>query len=339
MNYNEILNHIPEATIVTDREGKVLYHNNASEIVFGKEFSDLKEQFSEEKLLGLLEKPLIEVDFKTIKKVTLLVNSSHDSDGKVIFTMKDISIIAAIEKDKEKQRADQSHQKVTLEKRTMVNDFAHEVNNPLFILNGNFYLLKRILKRDQVLNEQTEKLLNVMGETIERIASVIDDKRELTIFDFSDPSENINLKDRITECTKLVEVALEMNGVEVVLDSSLDVQVHVQLDMLRSSILELLNNSIFFLERRKVESPKIEIKCVKKSDTEFAVEFCDSGPPIIVDDTTQLFEPFYTTKSSNEGSGVGLFQVKSILQEFGHDICYNEKSECVSFHISVKGFK
>lgn len=61
----------------------------------------------------------------------------------------------------------------------------------------------------------------------------------------------------------------------------------------------------------------------RKKSTEIEIQFIDNGPEIPLDVQEQLFTPFYTTKE--DGLGMGLVIVKSIINDMGGVIAYDPK--------------
>ena len=52
-------------------------------------------------------------------------------------------------------------------------------------------------------------------------------------------------------------------------------------------------------------------------DTRVRISIADSGPGIAPHTMSRLFEPFYTTKPSGKGLGLGLVISQAIVDEFG----------------------
>ena len=46
------------------------------------------------------------------------------------------------------------------------------------------------------------------------------------------------------------------------------------------------------------------------------MEFQDTGPGVLLENTEKIFEPFFTTKSRSRGTGVGLAICKDIIEKY-----------------------
>ena len=69
---------------------------------------------------------------------------------------------------------------------------------------------------------------------------------------------------------------------------------------------------------------------------EACAEVEDTGSGISPENMTRLFEPFFTTKPRGEGTGLGLFICKSIIEAFDGSISVNSRpGQGTSFRVSL----
>ncbi len=75
---------------------------------------------------------------------------------------------------------------------------------------------------------------------------------------------------------------------------------------------------------------------LKKNETgEISITVSDTGPGIQPEYLTKIFEPLFTTKEEENGSGLGLFVVKQVVDEYGGKIhVQSNPGEGATFHIS-----
>jgi two-component system NtrC family sensor kinase len=86
-----------------------------------------------------------------------------------------------------------------------------------------------------------------------------------------------------------------------------------------------MNNSLDFIQPEK---GKITISInhdnnQKKSD-KYIIVFEDNGPGISGENRNQIFTPFFTTKDSTKGTGLGLFIAKNILSHHNGTIVLDQ---------------
>ena len=107
-------------------------------------------------------------------------------------------------------------------------------------------------------------------------------------------------------------------------------------------LLNLFNNAFYAIgERRKMESvgyePHVSV-CTKKVDNKVEVHVKDNGtgiPPKVVD---KIFQPFFTTKPTGQGTGLGLSLSYDIIKAHGGEIRVESKEgEGSEFVIYLNG--
>ena len=110
---------------------------------------------------------------------------------------------------------------------------------------------------------------------------------------------------------------IDVNGIsfELLLKDSQPVMVYGD----RRKLVSVLQNLVFNAVSFTPEGGKIRL-CLDK-EQEFAV-LCveDNGSGISEEDIPHIFDRFFTHRSHDNGSGVGLFIVKSIVTEHGGNI-------------------
>lgn len=111
-------------------------------------------------------------------------------------------------------------------------------------------------------------------------------------------------------------------------------RVNVAAAELSRVILNIVNNACYALNQKKMQldgsyTPELLIT-TKKREKDFAIHIKDNGMGIRQDIIEKIFNPFFTTKPSGEGTGLGLymsydivtkihkgkFEVKSVPEEF-----------------------
>ena len=205
----------------------------------------------------------------------------------------------------------------------MAAGMAHEINQPLNVIQVSADYIVKMLARGQAL--ETEELKRVADDiiaSVERASSVITHVR-----DFSRQAEfarsRVNLNDPIRDVFKILGHQLKAHRIEVELDLAPDLPpVLADHNRLEQVFVNLVSNAIDAIDE-KSEHPgeaadnqrRIRIRSYDSGDRVVA-EVADTGVGIPEDVKGKLFEPFFTTKKVGKGTGLGTSISYGIVQGY-----------------------
>lgn len=196
---------------------------------------------------------------------------------------------------------------------TLAAGVAHEINNPIGVILGFCDLLLRKAEPGSQVHEDL-KTIERQGlhckEIVENLLSFARVGKETT--------ETADLNQCIGDVVKVVRHTLDIN--DIVLHVALDKDLpHVVGDsrQLQQVFLNLINNAVFAMQ----EGGTLNIRSIhEKAGRKAVVQFEDTGTGIPEESLDHIFEPFYTTKSEGEGTGLGLFVSYGIINRYGGTI-------------------
>jgi signal transduction histidine kinase len=181
---------------------------------------------------------------------------------------------------------------------------AHEIGSPLQILEGRARSLLKTPDKPSV-----ERVVPVIVEQTERITRIVQQLLEITR-KRSPVRGRVDLAKAAQSVVDLLELEARRNKVRIDLHRQGDTDLHADGDQLQQIVLNLVRNAI-------QASP--EMSCVEigiSSEQHLVVlQVRDLGPGVPPDIAEKLFEPFFTTRSTHGGTGLGLSVVKTIVQE------------------------
>ena len=132
---------------------------------------------------------------------------------------------------------------------------------------------------------------------------------------------------------KRLKTILKKNEAEIEVDQELgNFKVRGNQLLLQQVMVNLLSNGVHAVASAK--NKVITITAEQRQDRVIlGVE--DRGPGIIAEDINRIFDPFYTTKKSGEGLGLGLTITERILNEMGASIEVQSEPSLTRFEISL----
>lgn len=202
---------------------------------------------------------------------------------------------------------------------TLAAVVAHEINNPLAIINDSVGWMQLLLSKPDMaempIKGQLEKGLGKIAKSVERAKKVTHQLLGFARKDDSVVSE-VNLRQLVEEAVQLVEKEASYKEIEFVqeVNASLD-SIWSDAYQLRQVLINLLTNAIHATGR------KGRIKIGLQKDGEQAIlTIQDTGQGIPQENLERIFEPFFSTKPNGEGTGLGLFVTRGIVEKLGGTI-------------------
>ncbi len=192
---------------------------------------------------------------------------------------------------------------------------AHEINNPLAIINEkaglikDLFTLQPIYADDPKLNRLVDSILN----SVERCAKVT--KRLLSFARHMQVRpQKLDVAEVIQEVLGFVGKEAEFRSITVSVDTDADVP-HIVSDRgsLQEIFLNLINNALAALS----DGGRLVI-AVRRAQPDFiCAAVSDNGCGIAPADLKRVFEPFFSTKTGRGGTGLGLSITYGLVNEIG----------------------
>ena len=205
---------------------------------------------------------------------------------------------------------------------------AHELNQPLNAVKmGSDYLH---LLAESGAPPPLENLLAVTGqisEQVDRAAAIIGHLRDFGRK--SDPAlEDVDIAVPIRGVFAIIGHELSLSGIEVELDLPPVPPIRAHANRLEQVFFNLVVNARDAMvadgcRGRDPDVKRLRIACRKEGDR-VAVTVADTGCGIPPAKRHKIFEPFYTTKQTGQGMGLGLSISYGIVRDYGGDIAVEE---------------
>jgi two-component system NtrC family sensor kinase len=211
----------------------------------------------------------------------------------------------------------------------MANGVAHEINNPLSVIDHTVEKISRTHKMDM-------KSMMIIQKSIHRITSIIHGLRNYGRDGDKDPKEILNMKSLLHTTLELYSTRAKEEGIVLILDSKDAHEVEAIHTHISQILMNLMQNSFFAIHQS--ERKWISLKSYSDG-TDVVIEVADSGPGIDKALRNVIFDPFFTTKESGEGTGLGLSVSKKLAEKNGGSLSLDPTSAETKFVLRLKQFK
>ena len=190
----------------------------------------------------------------------------------------------------------------------MLSMIAHQWRQPLSAItatSGAISVKARLKKLDL---DTAVELSNKIQKFSQHLSSTIDDFRDF--FKANKIKKETNFKKITDDVLGIVKCALEDKKVEIVLDVKSYENFVSYENELKQVLLNLIKNSEDALMENKITKPTIAIEITEKRLSIF-----DNAGGIKEEIIDKIFDPYFSTKSKKDGTGLGLYMSKIIVEE------------------------
>ncbi len=239
-----------------------------------------------------------------------------------------------VRKNREKDRHI-LHQSRLAQMGEMISMIAHQWRQPLSAISSCSLAINIKAKLGKLDKETAIDLSDKISEYSQHLSSTIDDFREF--FKPNRGKEETTYESLIHSALSIVDISLKSKSIETRLKLECNETIYTYPNELKQVILNLIKNAEDALVERGVESPWIEISTYK--DGKYAVlEVHDNAGGVPDNIMDKIFDPYFSTKLEKNGTGLGLYMSKMIIEEHCNGTLGVENSESgARFIIKLEG--
>lgn len=216
-----------------------------------------------------------------------------------------------INKEQEKLALEQTKNKQIKE---IIENISHQWRQPLTVISLSASSLKINKELGIDDDKQEEEVLSTIIESIHYLSHTIDILRN-TIEEENEYKEGI-LQDNINSAVEKIKASLENSNIDLIenINSIEPIKITTFAGELSEVIVKIINNSKDALLKNKIDKPFVKVNLEKK-DNHVIISIEDNGGGISSDILPKIFDLYFTTKHKSQGTGLGLYLCKNIIEE------------------------
>jgi len=342
--FRNILISSPDAITITDLNGNITECNQATanmhgfltkEELMGKSAFDLIAQRDRQRASENMKKTLKQGFIKNIE-YTLLTKDGREFPGELSASVirdssgKPMAFMAITEDISERKQIDRA-------KTEFVSLASHQLRTPLTIMN--WYSEMLLAGKDGKLNSQQKKYSEEIYAANQRLIELVDlllNVSRIELGTLNIEPEPINLK-KVANLA-LNELLLQIKNKKLKVKKDYDKNlpiINADPNIVHIIFQNLLSNAVKYIPR----GGRVRL-LIKKQKSDVLIKVSDTGYGIPKAQQSQIFTKFFQADNIREkglgGNGLGLYIVKSVLEQSGGKIWFeSEENKGSTFYVTI----
>ncbi len=307
---------------ILDR-GKARFDNEGKAVRMTGFHTDITQRkILEEELLGLSAQLSSELEV-SISKESKLKHTNLELEQKLTHEI-------ALRRQKEEMLLQHTRHAAMGE---MINMIAHQWRQPLTSIGLSADNILISLALDALDEKELQESLELITTQVHYLSQTIDDFRNF--FLPNKAKEHLKAQECIEGALGIIEKILTSQNVKLHKEYKDVSAIGLFKSELIQVILNLLKNAHDAFLERGTQEPSLHLETFEDKEHVF-IRICDNAGGIPQEILKRIFEPYFTTKAAQNGTGLGLYMSKMIIEEHlrGSLTCTNTQ-EGACFEIKI----
>jgi len=189
---------------------------------------------------------------------------------------------------------------------TFASGIAHDINNPLYII-----LAMAEAIQDETDTASIHQHATSIRDAAQRIQTISRNITQYARASHSQESFPVPVQETLEEALKIAKFATKFHEITVIQNYHDHVTIDAKPEELLQVFVNLMINAIHAMEKQGLLTLTAE-----KDNGIVRVSIGDTGNGISAEHLPKIFDPFFTTKAKGKGTGLGLYNVRTIVQKY-----------------------
>jgi signal transduction histidine kinase len=204
------------------------------------------------------------------------------------------------------------HQSRKAQMGEMISVIAHQWRQPLGVISSVTGQVEMNIELDLLEKEQLKKSMHKINTTVEHLSSTMN--QFTSFFNPNKKAQWTSFSSIVEHSMNIIGSSLKNKGINIEVKISKEEHIISFEDELIQVLMDMLKNSADFFTQNSIENPSIILE--QYINEEFVcLSITDNAGGIKDEVLENLFDPYFSTKKNETGSGLGLHMSKMIVQD------------------------
>ncbi len=218
----------------------------------------------------------------------------------------------------------------------MASNLAHDINNPLFTIQGKLHQIRNLFSQDQLDLDKCDQIIEDVESTILRLSQIVKGISTFARQGHSDNMVSVSADELIRGIVLLGSDRIVQSGISFDLKVAPNTRVICYPSYISQVLINLLNNAIDALEQAEVKLIQVEVLSNEKW---VEIHIRDSGPGVSREIESKIFDSFFTTKKYGKGTGLGLSISRGLIEVHEGELIYQRVGNMTDFVIKLPSYE
>jgi PAS domain S-box-containing protein len=207
----------------------------------------------------------------------------------------------------------------------MIGNIAHQWRQPLSSISAIATGTRLRYKNNLISDEELDETFVKIKDHTQYLSDTIDDFRDF--FNQDKKKELFDIKNIVDKSITLIEASYKSNKIKLYRDYvDEDIMIHGSSSQISQVFLNILNNAKDVLIEKDIQNRVVYVE-ISKDKEYITISISDNAGGISQDIEAKIYEPYFTTKHKSQGTGIGLFMSKRIIEQNFDGVLENKNRE------------
>ncbi len=273
-------------------------------------FQEVKEVLIKKGFYGGYKKQYVSKDGKIVDvRVDLILMLDKKS---VLMVVKDVTRENIYKKEKKYQEQQLLEQSRLAQMGEMLSMIAHQWRQPLAAISSTSTGLELKATLDKADREIVIRSAKNISKYSQHLSETINDFRDF--FKSNKDKKETSYVEIINSVSSIVQVSIENKNIEFITEFQSTETFSTFPNELKQVVLNLIKNAEDVVVEKKIEKPYIKL-VTHFREGEHILEVSDNGGGVSKAIREKIFDPYFSTKEGKNGTGLGLYMSKTIIED------------------------